>query len=95
MEIFQNCGEKIIPHSERVMPCPLNFFSVDFYDLKTFSFNLSIDVFISFEMPSSFYQMIVGKLTSHCRNTVVEYQMHRLIMLLTDAFDIQLLYSHC
>jgi hypothetical protein len=37
---------------------PTNFFNVDSYDLKSFSFKFGNDTFITFEMPRSSFLMI-------------------------------------
>ena len=41
---------------------PTNFFSVDFYDLKSLSFKFGNDTFITFEMPRVSYRRPVGKM---------------------------------
>ena len=41
---------------------PTNFFSVDFYDLKSLSFKFGNDTFITFEMPRVSYRRPVSKM---------------------------------
>ena len=45
-----------------IMPLKPNFFSVDFYDLKSLSFEFGNDTFITFEMPRVSYRRPVGKM---------------------------------
>ena len=41
---------------------PTNFFSVDFYDLKSMSLKFGNDIFITFEMPGVAYSRPVDKI---------------------------------
>ena len=65
------------------MPIPPNFFSVDFYDLKSMSFKFGNDIFITFEMPRSSFLMIFWKkkhfiaIPSICNQRSLAYNMPR------------------